>query len=110
VFLEPLIEFAMANETPAERNALRDGVPRHALKLPFRGGSVRDLALEALKISAAGLQRRARTNRNGADESRFLEPLIEFAEANETPAERKLALFHGEWQGDIDRVFREFAY
>ena len=29
--------------------------------------------------------------------------------ANETPAERKLALFHGEWKGDIDRVFREFA-
>ncbi|GAB3099817.1 glutamate--cysteine ligase [Lysobacter terrae] len=94
----------------AERNALRDGVPKHALKLPFRGGSVRDLALEALKISVAGLQRRARFNRNGTDESRFLEPLIEFAEANETPAERKLALFHGEWQGDIDRVFREFAY
>ena len=46
----------------AERNALRDGVPRHALKLPFRNGTVRDLALEALKISVAGLQRRARRN------------------------------------------------
>lgn len=29
---------------------------------------------------------------------------------NPTPAECKLALFHGEWNGDIDRVFREFAY
>ena len=94
----------------AERNALRDGVPRHALKLPFRGGSVRDLALAALKISSAGLSRRARLNRSGVDESRFLEPLIEFAEANETPAERKLALFHGPWQGSIDPIFREFAY
>src|SRR5688572_2577359 len=94
----------------AERNALRDGVPKHALKLPFRKGSVRDLALEALKISAAGLQRRARLNRNGKDEAQFLDPMIEFAEANQTPAERKLALFHGPWQGDIDRVFREFAY
>ena len=35
---------------------------------------------------------------------------MEFVEAAITPAERKLALFHGEWQGDIDRVFREFAY
>ena len=96
--------------TMAERNALRDGVPKHALKLPFRAGSVRDLALEALRIAAAGLQRRARLNSSGTDESRFLEPLIEFAEANETPAERKLALFHGAWGGDIDRVFREFAY
>jgi glutamate--cysteine ligase len=94
----------------AERHALRDGVPRQALKLPFRGGTVRDLALRALEIAAAGLQRRACRNPNGADESIFLTPLIDFAEADETPAERKLALFHGQWQGDIDRVFREFAY
>jgi glutamate--cysteine ligase len=93
-----------------ERHALRDGVPRHALKLPFRGATVRELALEALKISAAGLQRRARHNRNGADEGIFLAPLIEAAEADETPAERKLALFHGEWNGNVDPVFREFAY
>ena len=26
------------------------------------------------------------------------------------PAERKLALFHGEWNGSVDPVFREFAY
>jgi len=49
-------------------------------------------------------------NSKGSDESGFLDPLIEFAEANETPAERKLALFHGRWNGDIDRVFHEFAY
>jgi glutamate--cysteine ligase len=96
--------------TRAERHALRDGVPKHALKLPFRNGSVRDLALEALKIAGHGLARRARKNKSGADEAVFLEPLIEIVEANQTPAERKLELFHGEWKGDIDRVFREFAY
>ncbi|HET6434575.1 MAG TPA: glutamate--cysteine ligase [Xanthomonadaceae bacterium] len=96
--------------TMEERHALRDGVPKHALKLPFRGGSVRDLALEALRISAHGLQRRARRNRNGADESIFLTPLIDIAEADETPAERKLALFHGRWNGSVDPVFREYAY
>ncbi len=98
-----------------ERNALRDGVARHALKLPARVGgnrraTLRDLAREALKISVAGLRRRARLNPQGQDETHFLTPLIEVVEANETPAERKLALFHGEWGGDIDRVFREFAY
>ena len=93
-----------------ERNALRDAVPRLALKTPFRGGSLRELAVEALKISAAGLQRRARCNARGQDERVFLDPLIEVVEANETPAERKLALFHGAWQGDIDHVFREYAY
>ena len=94
----------------AERHALRDGVPKYALKLPFRNGSVRELALEAVKIAAHGLKRRACLNRNGADESIFLDPLIEIVEANQTPAERKLELFNGEWKGDIDRVFPEFAY
>ena len=94
----------------AERHALRDGVPKYALKLPFRGGSVRDLAIEALKIAGQGLARRNCLNASGASEAVFLEPLVEFAQANQTAAERKLELFHGEWGGDIDRVFREFAY
>lgn len=94
----------------AERHALRDGVPRHALKLPFRGATVRELALEALKIAGEGLKRRNRLNASGANEAVFLEPLVEFALANETPAERKLALYHGAWKGSVDPVFKEFAY
>ena len=96
--------------TMAERHALRDGVPKHALKLPFRNGSVRDLALRALEIAGHGLARRAKLNSTGASEAVFLEPLIEFAQANQTPAERKLELFHNGWKGNIDPVFREFAY
>jgi glutamate--cysteine ligase len=93
-----------------ERHALRDGVPKHALKLPFRNGTVRELALEALKIAGQGLARRNRLNSTGASEAVFLEPLIESALANQTPAERKLELFHGAWKGSVDPVFREFAY
>ncbi len=93
-----------------ERNALRDGVPKFGLKLPFRSGSLRDIAVEAVKISAAGLRRRARKNGEGADESIFLMPLIEIVEANETPAERKLALYNGPWNHSVDPVFREFLY
>ncbi|HJU39126.1 MAG TPA: glutamate-cysteine ligase family protein, partial [Tahibacter sp.] len=96
--------------THAERHALRDGVPRHGFKLPFRGATVRELALEALKIAGQGLARRARLNSGGASEAVFLEPLIEFAEANQTPAERKLELFRTKWGGSVDPVFREFAY
>ncbi|SFK58142.1 glutamate--cysteine ligase [Rhodanobacter glycinis] len=96
--------------TRTERHALRDGVPKQALKLPFRHGSVRDLARETLKIAAHGLKRRARLNQHGADESIFLEPLIEIVEANQTPAERKLELFHGAWGGSVDPVFKKFAY
>jgi glutamate--cysteine ligase len=93
-----------------ERNALRDGVPRHALKLPFRQSNVQELAREALKIAAHGLQRRARMNCNGVDERIYLESLIEIIEAGQTAAERKLELFHGAWQGSVDPLFREFAY
>ena len=101
--------------TMEERHALRDGVPKHALKLPFRAGTVRELAIEALKISLAGLQRRGRAGngcctRDGADESGFLQPLLEIAEAGQTPAERKLELFHGPWKGSVDPVFSEYAY
>ncbi len=94
----------------AERHALRDGVPKHALKLPFRNGTVRDLTIEALKIAGQGLARRNRLNATGASEAVFLEPLIEYAQANQTPAERKLELYKTQWNGNIDRGFREFAY
>ncbi len=85
-------------------------MPQRALKLPFRGGTVRDLAIEALKIAGQGLARRDRRNASGATEAVFLEPLIEYAQANQTPAERKLELFRTKWNGSIDPLFAEFAY
>ena len=94
----------------AERHALRDGVPRHAMNLPFRGGSVRDLARRALEISRAGLRRRAALNHDGQDETRFLDVLQEIVDSGRTAAERKLDLFHGAWGGSVDPVFGEFAY
>jgi glutamate--cysteine ligase len=96
--------------TMAERNALRDGVPKLGFKVPHRNGTLRDIAIEALKISGQGLARRNRVNLTGATEAVFIEPLIEFALANQTPAERKLALYHGPWGGSVDPVFGEFAY
>ena len=93
-----------------ERHALRDGVAKHGLKLPFRDGTLGDIAREAVKIAAHGLERRARTNNDNADERIFLEPLIEIIEAGQTPAERKLELYHGRWNGSVDPLFREFAY
>ena len=96
--------------TRDERHALRDGVPKHALRLPFRGATVRELAIEALQIAEHGLRRRARLNRLGCDETVFLEPLHRILDANQTPADRKLELFHGRWNGNVDPVFTEFAY
>ena len=94
----------------AERHALRDGVPKHAMNLPFRTGTVRDLALRALEISREGLRRRAALNADGQDETRFLDVLQEIADSGKTAAERKLELFHGRWNGSVDPLFGEFAY
>jgi glutamate--cysteine ligase len=96
--------------TLTEREALRAEVPRLGFRAPFRRSNVRTLAWETLRIAADGLRRRARLNRNGSDETHFLEPLLEFVAAGQSPAERKLELFHGEWQGSVDPVFHQFAY
>ena len=92
-----------------ERAGLRAGVPRHALATPFRRGTVRDIAREMLAIARAGLARRARIA-GGGDETRYLAPLDEIVERNETPADRLLALYQGRWHGDIDQVFTACSY
>src|SRR4051812_44467555 len=96
--------------TKAERHALRDGVPKDALALRFRDHSVRELALEAVKIAVHGLKRRNRQGHRGTDESVYLEPLEEIALSGMTQADTKLALFHGRWNGSVDPVFHEYAY
>ena len=96
--------------TAEERTALRDGVPRLALKTPFRNGTVRDLALETLRIAHEGLSRRGLDDGTGVDETRFLHPLFTIAEANFTPAEDLLAAYAGRWNGSVDPIFREYAY
>ena len=96
--------------TLAERHALRDGVPRHGLRLPFRNETVRELATRALDIAAEGLRRRARADGAGGDESRYLAPLLEIAGSGLTAADRKLELFHGAWGGSVDPLFEAFAY
>jgi glutamate--cysteine ligase len=96
--------------TVEERQQLRAAVPKHGLRTPFRGETVRAIGERMLAIAADGLRRRARRNSFGVDERIYLEPLLEFIHAGISPADRKLALYHGAWQGNIDRVFHEFAY
>jgi glutamate--cysteine ligase len=96
--------------TASERAALREGVPRLALATPFRGGTLRDVALEVLRIARQGLCRRRIADRVGCDETKFLTPLFRIAEANFTPAEELLAAYHRLWDESVDPLFREYAY
>lgn len=91
-----------------EREALRDAVPKLALDAPVPGGgTLRGFAREALQIARGGLSARARLNAGGDNETGFLEPLEEIVESGKVPAQRLLDKFHGEWRGDISRVYEE---
>jgi glutamate--cysteine ligase len=96
--------------TIAEREQLRADVPRAALRAQVRKRSVKDLAKDVLAIARAGLVRRAVLDAKGRDESRFLDILDAIAASGRCPAEDKLALFNGRWQGSVDPAFTEFAY
>lgn len=92
--------------TMDEREALRNAVPKLALDAPIPGGhTLRDLAKDVLKISRQGLAARARLNTGGDNETGFLEPLDEIVASGKVPAQRLLDMYHGEWGGDITRVY-----
>ena len=94
--------------TMDEREALRDAVPRLGLAAPvLGGGTLADIAHEALVIARSGLAARARPNTGGDNETGFLEPLDEIVAEGRVPAERLLELYHGEWAGDVSRVYEE---
>ena len=93
-----------------EVSALRDEVPIAALKTPFRGSTLQDLAKDVLAIAKQGLERRAKLDGSGQDETVFLNPLHAIAESGITPAEELLAHFDGDWDGSVDQVFTEYAY
>ena len=97
--------------TIEEREALRDGVPELGLKAPVPGGrTLLDLAPEILDIATNGLTARAKLNGAGDNESGFLEPLREIVEDGMTPADRLLERYHGEWGGDVSRVYAEESF
>jgi glutamate--cysteine ligase len=93
-----------------ERQALRNDVPRTALKTPFRKGLVLDVAREAVQIAASGLKARRRLNPQGSDERVFLEPVEAIVASGRTTAEDLLAHYEGDWGRNIDRIFTEHAF
>ena len=96
--------------TAQERQRLRDDVPKQALSATIRGRMVRDVARDVLALSRQGLAARNRQGCKGKTEAAFLDTLDETVASGKTAAESLLELYHGAWDGDISRVFRDFAY
>ena len=94
-----------------ERQRLRDEVPKLGLKaVTPNGESLRDLGQRIIAIAEAGLNARGRLNAAGDSESGFLDPLREIISRGTTPAELLLERYHGEWQGDVSRVYEEMSF
>ena len=90
------------------REALRSAVPKLGLDSPIPGGgTLKDIAAEVLAISRAGLNARGRLNTSGDNESGFLNPLDDIVRTGKVPAQVLLDKFHGEWGGDLSRVYEE---
>ena len=75
-----------------------------------RGETLRELGKRILAIAEAGLNARGRLNGSGDNESGFLDPLREVLATGRTPAERLLERYHGEWGGDISRIYEEESF
>jgi glutamate--cysteine ligase len=93
-----------------ERLQLRIDAPKLGLNAVIRDRTLQSVALEVLEMASTGLSGRARLDSSGENETGFLEPIFANAQAGVTPAEKKLALYHGSWNGSVDPVFTEAAY
>ena len=98
--------------TAEERETLRVDASVRGLGAEIRGRKMQDLAREVLTISDAGLRARAFPGAGGMvpDERHFLNALHDTVERGETAADELLARYHGDWNGDVTKVFEEYSY
>ncbi len=94
------------------REALRVAASVDGLQAQVGGIKMHDLAREVVAISQAGLAARARPGAGGLvpDETHFLNAVNETLESGKTPADELLEKYHGEWAGDLKRIYAAYSY
>ncbi len=99
------------NWTMAEREKLRNDVPKLGLKATIADGrSLQSFAHEILDIASSGLTNRARLNASGDNEAGFLDSLRSIIASGKTPADQLLEKFHGEWNGDVQKIYQYMSF
>jgi glutamate--cysteine ligase len=96
--------------TADDRQALRDAVPRFGLRAEIQGRKVGDIAREMLVLARAGLSRRNRRDRQGRDETHFLDPLQAIVNGGRTQAEDLLDRYYGPWAESVEPAFTECVF
>jgi len=91
------------------REALRVGASVDGLQAQVGKIKMHDLAREVLSLSEAGLKARACPGAGGLvpDETHFLNALKESIETGKTPADELLDHYHGDWNGDLSRIYAD---
>jgi glutamate--cysteine ligase len=94
------------------REALRVAASVDGLQAETHGIRMLDLAREVVAIAEAGLKARARPGVGGLvpDETHFLNALRDSVETGQTPADELLARYHGDWAGDLTRIYADYSY
>jgi len=94
------------------RDALRVAASVDGIAAKVGNISMLDLARETVAISKAGLAARARPGAGGMipDETHFLNALEEVVETGMSPACELTQKFHGEWGGDLKRIYADYSY
>ncbi len=94
------------------RAALRIAASVDGLAGEANGVKLIDLARECVAIAETGLKTRARPGAGGLlpDETHFLNALSESVASGQSPADELLARYHGDWHGDLSRIYADYSY
>jgi glutamate--cysteine ligase len=96
--------------TAAERQQLRDAVPKQGLAATVRGRTVFEIATEMVTLARAGLSRRKYIDISGHDETLYLDVIDDRLARGTTPAQELLEKYDGPWGGSVDPIFADEAY
>ena len=94
------------------REAWRVAASVDGLQAEVGGRKMQDLAREVLAVSEEGLKARAKPGAGGmiVDERHFLNALHDSVDTGQVPADELLEKYHGEWNGDLSKIYEEFSY
>ncbi|RBO51619.1 glutamate--cysteine ligase [Rhodovulum sp. BSW8] len=94
------------------RDAWRVAAATDGLDAEVNGVKMLGLARQVVDIARGGLKARARPGLGGMvqDERHFLHALEDSVETGKTPADELLEHYHGDWNGDLSRIYADFSY
>ncbi|SPF79730.1 glutamate--cysteine ligase [Pseudoprimorskyibacter insulae] len=94
------------------REGLRVAAGEQGLHGKVGNISMHDLAREVVAIADLGLRNRARPGAGGLvpDETHFLNALKDSLESGKTPADELLEHYHGDWNGDLSKIYKAYSY